>query len=62
MAPRPVALDVAALARDYRAGADIRKLAARYYAGYGTVRLRLLDAGVRLRPAGGRRGKPQRGI
>jgi len=42
------------LARDYDRGATIRSLAADYRMSYGTVRLLLLEEGVRLRGRGGR--------
>ncbi|PSK52409.1 hypothetical protein B0E38_04735 [Streptomyces sp. 111WW2] len=44
------------LARDYRAGASIRAVAAEHRLSYGTARTLLLEEGVRLRTRVGTRG------
>ena len=57
-APNRPPIDVDQLAADYRAGASIRALAEKTGYCYGTVRRRLLDAGVVLRRPGGNRRRP----
>lgn len=53
--PHPAVL--ADMTAAYRAGASIRQIAAEYGGSYCWTRLRLLDAGVRLRGRGGFRNR-----
>lgn len=51
---RRIDLPLDELVTEYRAGRSIRELSEMYKISYGTVHARLVEAGVRRRPRGGR--------
>lgn len=55
-------MDVDRACRAYESGASLRALAAATGFCYGTVRRKLLDAGVVLRSPGGNRRRPSAGM
>jgi type IV secretory pathway VirB6-like protein len=51
-------VDARLVAQDYLAGMTLRQVAVKYRCAYSTARLRLLDAGVQLRPRARKAARP----